>query len=168
MPDPIKRTFTATLTKDEGPGCFFELPFDPKEVFGKVRAPVVVHLPNHSYRSTVMAMGGCTGIGIRKSHRDAAGLQGDETIEVTLELDTAVRDVDPPADFTKALKAAKVLEAWKALAFTHKKEHVDAIEGAKKPETRERRIENAVAMIVAKGKPVTKAKSKPTKRTAKR
>jgi uncharacterized protein YdeI (YjbR/CyaY-like superfamily) len=33
------------------------------------------------------------------------------------------------------------------LAYTHKREHVLAIEGAKKPETRARRIEKALAML---------------------
>ncbi len=163
----IKRTFTTTLaTAKEGMVCYFDLPFDPKEVFGKVRAPVLVHLPKHTFRSTVAAMNGHVCIGIRRSHREAAGLEGGETIDVTLELDTEVRDVEPPADLVKALKAAKALDGWNALSFTHKREHAEAIEDAKKPETRERRIAAAVAMIAEKAKP-TKAKAKPTKPKAK-
>jgi uncharacterized protein YdeI (YjbR/CyaY-like superfamily) len=39
------------------------------------------------------------------------------------------------------------MDAWKALSFTHQREHVEAIEEAKKPETRVRRIEKAVAEL---------------------
>ena len=37
--------------------------------------------------------------------------------------------------------------AWAKLAFTHQKEHVRAIEGAKRPETREKRIAAMMEML---------------------
>lgn len=40
--------------------------------------------------------------------------------------------------------------AWQGLSYTHRREHVDAIEEAKKPETRVRRVGNAVKMVTAK------------------
>lgn len=52
-----------------------------------------------------------------------------------------------PADLVAALKAAGALARWEALSFSHQREHVEAIEEAKKPETRARRIANAVRMI---------------------
>jgi uncharacterized protein YdeI (YjbR/CyaY-like superfamily) len=55
--------------------------------------------------------------------------------------------VKPPADLVRALKAASAWERWQDLSFTHQREHVEAIEDAKKPETRVRRIERAVQMI---------------------
>lgn len=67
-----------------------------------------------------------------------------------LELDTEERTVTPPPDFVKELKKAKAWKAWEALSFTHQREHVEAIEQAKKPETRARRIVKSVAMIAAK------------------
>ena len=143
------KTFTTTLLR-EGMLCAIEVPFDPKEVFGKTRAPVKVTLNGYTYRSTISSMGGQFLIPLRKSNRDAAGLEGNETLEVRLELDTDVRDVEPPADLVKALKAEKLWDAWQKLSFTHRREHVEAVEGAKKPETRTRRIENAVKMIQAK------------------
>ena len=42
---------------------------------------------------------------------------------------------------------AKLRDAFDRLAYTHRKEHVRAIEEAKKPETRARRIEKALEMI---------------------
>ena len=65
-------------------------------------------------------------------------------------MDTSKREVKPPADLVKALKAVpSAYERWQQLAYTHQREHVEAIEGAKKPETRERRVVNAVRMVRA-------------------
>ena len=141
------KTFKTTIVR-EGSICFIPLTFDPKEVFGQVRAPVKVTLNGFAYRSTIAAMGGPPFVPLRRSNREAAGLEGGETITVRLDLDTAKRGVEPPPDFVKALKAApKAWERWQALSYTHQREHVEAIEEAKKPETRVRRIERAVQMI---------------------
>jgi hypothetical protein len=141
------KTFKTTIVRD-GPWCFIPLTFDPKAVFGKARAPVRVTLNGYTYRSTIAAMGGPPCIPLRKSHRQAAGLEGGETIQVRVELDTDKREVKPPSDLLKALTAATALERWRALSYTHQREHVEGIEEAKKPETRARRIAAAVAMLV--------------------
>ena len=127
---------------------FIPLPFDPKGVFGKIRAPVKVTLNGYTYRSTIAAMGGPPFIPLRKSNRDAAGLQGGETLEVRLDLDTEKREVKPPADFVKALKAAPLgWDRWQELSYTHQREYVEALAEAKKPETRVRRLRSAVQAI---------------------
>lgn len=143
----VSKTFRAVVVRD-GSMCFIPLDFDPKAVFGKVRAPVVVTVNGFSYRSTIAAMGGPPCIPLRKSHREAAGLEGGETISVTLTLDTEKREIKPPSDLAKALKAApRAWERWQALSFSHQKEHVEAVADAKKPETRARRIARAVAAL---------------------
>ena len=142
----ISKTFRTTIVR-EGSMCIIPLTFDPKAVFGKVRAPVKVTLNGYSYRSTIAAMGGPPCVPLRKSNREAAGLEGGETIQVRIELDTEKREVEPPADFVKALKSAPpAWERWQALSYSHRREHVEAIEGAKAPETRARRIERATRM----------------------
>ncbi len=142
-----EKRFKARIVRD-GSACFIPLPFDPKEAFGKTRAPVRVTVNGYTYRSTIAAMGGPACVVLRKSHREAAGLDGTETVDVRLELDTEPREVTPPADLAKALKAApSVWAAWKALSYTHQREHVQAVEEAKKPETRARRIERAVQAL---------------------
>jgi Bacteriocin-protection, YdeI or OmpD-Associated/Domain of unknown function (DUF1905) len=144
------KSFQTTLHRD-GPMCFIPISFDPRAVFGKLRAPVKVTLNGHTYRSTIAAMGGTICIPLRKSNREAAGLEGNETLRVKLELDTDKRDVTPPRDFVKALKATPAAwDRWRELSFTHRREHVEAIEGAKKPETRARRLEAAVRAIAAR------------------
>lgn len=141
----ITRSYKTKLLRD-GSMCAIPVPFDPKLVFGKVRAPVRVTVNGYTYRSTIAAMGGPPCIPLRKSHYDAAGIDGDRSVDVRLELDEEERKVQPPSDLVKALKAVRgAWEQWQVLSFTHQREHVEAIEGAKKPETRARRIERAVS-----------------------
>lgn len=143
------KTFKATIVRKEGM-CYIPLTFDPKAVFGTLRAPVKVTLNGFTFRSTIAAMGGPPLIPLRRSNQEAAGLDGIETLDVRLDLDTEPRVVKPPADLVKALKAASVWDRWQDLSYSHQREHVEAIEGAKKPETRTRRIERAVQMVRSK------------------
>jgi len=143
------KTFKATIVRGEGV-CYIPLTFDPKAVFGKTRAPVKVTLNGYTFRSTIAAMGGPPCIPLRKSNREAAGLEGTETLNVRLDLDTEPRVVKPPADLVKALKAASAWERWQVLSFSHQREHVEAIEDAMKPDTRVRRIDRAVQMVRGK------------------
>src|SRR6516225_11523310 len=149
-PFVVTKTFKTTIVRD-GSMCFIPVTFDPKAVFGKVRAPVKVTLNGYTYRSTIAAMGGPPGIPLRRSNREAAGLEGGETLEVRLDLDTDPRTVKPPADLVKALKAAPpAWHRWRELSYSHQREYADAIEGAKKPETRARRVTVAVRTIRAR------------------
>jgi Bacteriocin-protection, YdeI or OmpD-Associated/Domain of unknown function (DUF1905) len=146
----IAKTFKTTIYRD-GSMCFVPISFDPRAVFGKVRAPVKVTLNGHSYRSTIAVMGGTVCVPLRKSNREAAGLEGGETVRVTLELDADERDVTPPTDFVKAMKAAPpAWDRWQELSFTHRREYVEALQGAKKAETRARRLAAAVRAISAR------------------
>lgn len=143
------RTFSITIG-DGVEGFPITLPFDPRTVFGKARAPVKVTLNGYTYRSTIFDMGKGAFVPLRQSNRDAAGLQAGDTVEVTLELDTEKREVTPPADLVAAVKAAGCWDGWTSASFTHQREHVEAIEGAKKPETRAKRLDAAVAFAKVK------------------
>jgi hypothetical protein len=130
----VIKTFKTTIVRD-GLMCFIPLTFDPKAVFGKVRAPVKVALNGYTYRSTIAAMGGPPCIPLRRSNREAAGVDGGETLEVRLDLDTDKREVKPPADLMKALKAAPpAWRRWRDLSYSHQREYAETIEEAKKPE----------------------------------
>ena len=63
-------------------------------------------------------------------------------------IDYAARTVSLPPDAARAVKKTAGMAAFfDGLAFTHKKEHVDAILQAKRPETRERRIMRMTEML---------------------
>jgi hypothetical protein len=146
----MKKTFKARIVRD-GSACYIPVPFDPRPVFGKVRAPVTVTLNGHTYRSTIASMGEGPCLPLRKSNREAAGLEGGEVVDVTLAPDTAPRVVGPPADLVRALKAAPPAWArWRELSYSHQREHAEAVVGAKKPETRTRRIAAAVRAVAAR------------------
>lgn len=135
---PAQKTFMATVTR-EGTACFVPLDFDPRPVFGKVRAPVVVTLNGHRYRSTIAAMGGRFLLPLRRSNREAAGLEGGETLEVTVALDTGERVVEVPADLAAAMGPA-LRERWDGLSVSRRREWAEAVAAARRPETRARRI----------------------------
>jgi hypothetical protein len=127
------------------------VPDDVVAKLGQGKKPkVVVSLKGYSYRSTVAVMGGKFMLPLAKEHRDKAGVKGGDKVEVTLEVDDAPREVEVPKDLAAALKKAGARAAFDKLAFTHRKEHVRSIEEAKAAETRVRRIEKAVAMVLAK------------------
>ena len=134
-----EKTFKTKIVRD-GSACFIPLDFDPKPVFGKVRAPVKVTLNGYTYRSTIASMGGQVCIPLRKSNREAAGLEGGETLDVTLELDADERAGEIPPDLGKALTLSG-RKAWDALSYTRRREHAEAVTGAKKADTRARRVE---------------------------
>ena len=146
----VKLTFKAKLTADSG-GLFFQIPFDVKRQFGKARPPVRVTLGRTTFPTTVAVYGGKYYIGVRREHRDGAGVKPGQTLSIGLELDEAKRTVTTPPDLAKALgKSANAKEHWEKLSFTHRREHVEAILGAKKPETRARRVAKTVAALGAK------------------
>lgn len=146
---PTRVTFTTTLTKaTDMDATGIVVPADVVETLGQGKRPKVsVTLKSYTYRSTVAVMGGQFMLPLAKVHREAAGVQGGETVKVTLELDTAPRETPLPADLKAALTKAKLLQAFEGKAFTHRKEWVRSVEEAKKPETRERRIAKVVEAL---------------------
>jgi hypothetical protein len=87
-------------------------------------------------------------LGLSNANRQAAGVVTGDEVEVDVELDAEPPVVVEPADFAHALDAEPIARAaYERLAYSHRREHVRAIESAKKPETRIRRIETALAML---------------------
>ncbi|MEU2043460.1 YdeI/OmpD-associated family protein [Nocardia niwae] len=112
------------------------------------RPPVTITINGHSWKSRVALMRGRYLLGLSNDNRQAAGVEIGEEIEVEVELDTEPRVVVEPPDFAEALDADPVARAaYDDLAYSRKREHVHAIESAKKPDTRQRRIEKAIATL---------------------
>jgi len=115
---------------------------------GGKRPPVTITINGHSWRSRIAIMRGRHLIGLSKANRQAAGVATGEEVEVEVALDVAPRVVVEPADFAQALDAdPSARAAYDRLSHSHRREHVRAIESAKKPATRVRRIEAALAML---------------------
>ena len=145
--------FHTTLLLD-GNNTGIEVPPEVVEGLGAgKRPPVVVTVNDYRYLSTIASMGGKYLIPFSSDKRAATGLAGGDPIDVEIELDTAPRIVEPTADLAEALAENPAAAAvWERLAPSHRKAHVTAIEGAKAPETRARRVAAAVAKLAAGGK----------------
>jgi hypothetical protein len=125
----------------------------PPEVVGSLgpgkRPPVRVTINGHTYRSTVASMGGAFMLPVSADNRERAGIAAGDDVDVDIELDTEPRRVTVPTDFAEALErepAAK--QAFDTLPYSHQSRHVLAVEEAKTAETRQRRIDKAITMLL--------------------
>ncbi|MFD5087487.1 YdeI/OmpD-associated family protein [Kitasatospora sp. NPDC058406] len=115
---------------------------------GGARPPVTITVNGHSWKSRVAIMRGRHLLGLSNANRQAADVAIGEEVEVELELDTEPRVVVEPPDFARALDGDPVARAtYDNLSQSRKHEHVRAVESARKPETRRRRIEKAIATL---------------------
>ena len=126
-----------------------EVPDEVVDALGGGKRPSVsITVNGHSWRSRVAIMRGRHLIGLSTANRRAAGVGTGDEIDVELELDLEPRVVVEPPDFAEALEAdPPARAAFDRLTYSHRREHVRAIEAAKKAETRARRIEKALAML---------------------
>lgn len=127
----------------------FEVPADVVAALGSGKRPAVrVTIGEHTYRSTVAPMGGVFLIGVSAENRLAAHVVAGDEIDVIIELDTDPREVEVPADFQSALAGdPAAAQRFESLSYSHKRQHVLAIDGAKTDETRQRRIAKAIEML---------------------
>ena len=149
----MAKRFRAELIQDENStATAIDIPFDVEKVFGKRgRVPVCGTINGFPYRSSIFLMGGRHFMVVNKQMREGAKVNAGETVSVVMERDDEPRTVNAPADLARALKANKAAQAaWDKSSYTHRKEYAQAIEDAKKPETRARRIEKAIAELAAK------------------
>jgi hypothetical protein len=126
-----------------------QVPPEVVEALGGGKRPTVtITINGHSWRSRVAIMRGRYLLGLSNANRQAAGVVTGDEVDVDVELDTELRVVVEPADFARVLDADPVARtAYELLAYGRKLQYVRAIESAKKPETRERRLEKAVATL---------------------
>jgi len=124
-------------------------PVDVPEIFGtRARVPVRGTINGFPFRSSLMPMGGCHMMPVNRTLREGAGVKPGDTVEVVMERDEEERTVEAPPILKKALARSKAARAnWEKLAFTHKKEMVVWIEGAKQEETRARRLAKVVQVL---------------------
>ena len=129
----------------------FIVPDEIVEKLGGGRKPkVAARLGDYVMRSSVAFMGGQFWLGISAAHRDGSGLKAGDRVTIRLELDTEPREVEVPEDFAAALAAHPQAGArFAALSYSLKRRHVLAIQEAKTAETRQRRIERAIAGLLA-------------------
>jgi hypothetical protein len=144
-----KQTFTAVIQNAGGGGAFVEVPFDVEAAFGAKKPRVRATIEGVPYRGLLTRMGGENHILIiLKGIREQIGKTFGDEITVTIEPDTEPRVIEIPKDLAKEFKKEKEARAFfDKLSYTHRKEYVTWINGAKKEETRRNRITKAIEML---------------------
>jgi hypothetical protein len=138
MPDPT------------GAGTYIQVPRELNARLGlKGRPKVHAVIAGHPYRGSLMPMGdGTFCLGVLKAIQQSAGVARGDTVTVELELDTAPRVIEPPADLARLLaRDKKAAASWARLSYTNQREMARSLEEAKRPETRERRLAAALEKL---------------------
>lgn len=144
--------FRATL-EDHGPTGQWPHLFLPQaaSVFlGRRGAvPVVVSVHGMGFRRTAKPDGeGGHYVRFNADLRERAGVETGDVVEITLTLDTAPRDIELPREFGQMLHAdADARAAFAAMPASHRRAYLEFIEKARRPETRARRMQQALRMM---------------------
>ena len=141
--------FTASVEQSGKTATGIEVPAGVVEALGGGGRPKVVATVNgYTYRNSVSPMGGRHMLSVSADVREKAGVAAGDTVEVTLELDTAPRELEVPADFAAALDAEpEARRFFDGLSYSNRQWHVLQVEGAKTDETRQRRIAKSLALL---------------------
>jgi hypothetical protein len=115
---------------------------------GAKRFPIVATVNGYTWRTTVTRTRGEFLLGLNRAVREEAGVEAGDTVEVELELDTMPREVEVPKALADALaEDFEAAAAFDRLAYTHRKEYARWIDEAKRDETRQRRVTQALEML---------------------
>jgi hypothetical protein len=144
-----KYKFKAQIITGMGGGAGVLFPYDVEKEFGtKGSVPVQATIDTVAYRGSLMNCGlSHHTLGVLKGVREQIGKGPGDVIDVVVWKDESERKVAIPAAFKALLKKEGMLDGFEKLSYTHRKEYVKWIEEAKKEETRQRRVEKALAML---------------------
>lgn len=126
-----------------------EIPADVIETLGAGHKPVVrVTINGYAYSYTVARRGERYLVGVNADVRERAGVVAGDRVDVEVELETGSREISVPSDLAEAIEAEPAAQAFfDSLTTSQRKWFVLDVEGAKRPETRRRRIAKAVEML---------------------
>jgi hypothetical protein len=148
--------FQAELVADEdSTATSIRIPFNVQEVFNThARLRVRGTINEFPFRGSIFPYGGIYYLGVTRAMRESMGIQAGDVVAVVMEPDLEPRVITPPPDFAAALAANPAAQsAWERLSYTHRREHVQAVEAARQPATRARRIARVVADLAADKEP---------------
>jgi hypothetical protein len=146
---PSSHTFRAIIEDPAGGGAFVRVPFDVEQAFGKKRVKILATIDGVPYRGSLVRMGTeCHLLLILKEIREQIGKTFGDEVEITVQEDSEPRVVSVPEDLRAALDADPAAQAFfNKLAYSHQREYVMWIEEAKRPETRQKRVQGTMQML---------------------
>jgi hypothetical protein len=139
-----------TPTPRGGGGTLVRIPHHVAAELGLKGMPKInAVIAGTPYRGSLMPMGdGTYCLGVLKSIQEAAGVGQGDSITIDIELDIEPRIVALPIDLAQAIEGDQTATAaWEALSYTDKKEMAGSLYGAKRKETRERRLAQALEAL---------------------
>jgi hypothetical protein len=151
--NPGKIEFDAVIVDGSGGGAFVKFPKDVEKLYGvKGRVPVKATFDGIPYRGSLAKMDSeCHVLGVLKQVRETLKKGVGDKVHVVLELDTEERTVDLAQDVSAKVKEhPEAKAAWDKFSYTHKKEHHEWIESAKRDETRTKRIVEFLEKLTSK------------------
>ncbi len=148
--------FSAVLNGVEGTEALsIDFPYKVEEVYG-VRGQVKVKVTYDGvpYRGSLAKMGHhCHFLLVRKDIRKLIGKNAGDRVWVTVQRDLEERIVEVPEDLAALFAENPEAEAYYSkLSYTHRKEYVQWITEAKRPETRISRLTKTIEMLSNKKK----------------
>jgi hypothetical protein len=144
-------TLTTTLQR-RGPAAAVVLTGEQVAELGEGRKafPVQATINRYTWAGRVSRMGGEFLLGLNREVRTGAGVEAGDSVAVRIALDAAPREVEVPEALAAALEGdAEARQRYDALAFTHRKEFARWIAEAKRDDTRDRRVAQALEMLRA-------------------
>jgi len=144
-----KYQFRAVIENAGGGGAYIIVPFDVEKAFGKKRVKIKASIEGEPYRGSLVRMGTPDHmLPILKEIREKVGKSFGDEVSVELEEDLQPRQVEVPVDLQLALEANPIAHTFfDHLSYSHQKEYVFWINEAKRPETRQARIQRSVEML---------------------
>jgi Bacteriocin-protection, YdeI or OmpD-Associated/Domain of unknown function (DUF1905) len=144
---PVRR-FSVELERVGKTATMFKVPFDLKDAFGRARPPVKVTIRGHTWRTTPGVYDGVGHIIVNREVKAATGVDAGDRVRIEMDVDAEPRTVRVPPDLREALAGdPDAKAAFAKLSYTHRREYVEWIEEAKRPETRARRIAGTVERV---------------------
>jgi len=141
--------FSAVIQQSGKTATGIQVPAEVVAYLGSSKRPaVLVTIGDYTYRSSVATMGGVFMLPVSAEVRQHAGVAAGDEVDVSLELDTAPREVNLPDDFAAALSVDDEARTFfDCLSYSNKRRIVLPIDEAKSAETRQRRIANAIEKL---------------------
>jgi hypothetical protein len=141
--------FRATLKLQGKTATAFVVPPEILEGLGSNKRPkVVATFKGHTYRTSIGSRGSEYLLPVSGEIRKKTGVEAGDELDVEVELDAAPREVTVPADLADALKAEPAARRFfDGLTFSQQSWFVLWVEGAKKDETRQRRVSESVELL---------------------
>src|SRR5207302_2303975 len=150
MGDAVR--FKTVLESARGGGAVALIPAEFAKPLGGLKQMRVYGTVNGvAFRSSTMPYRGGFYLDLHSATREAAGIEFGDPIEIEITRDDSPRVLALPEELEAAFKAEPALgERFASLSFTRRRELAEPISEAKRPETRARRLEDALNRLRAR------------------